>query len=402
MKRKVVIVFLLICGFQLFDLRLISERIANTLSLIAILILSLNILGNLVANKSCSYKFNSLILLFYAGLFINVLYMLINGVSTYNALFVLLNYFGFLFYYFLKQNNYKSSELRKIIFWIAIIVAILMVIQQVFSNKIFFNQLLTHENFIGNRGTVRVRIPGMALIVFTYLYVLSIYIKQKEIKLIIPLIVLFLIPILQGFKSITFVIIIASLYLYKFESESQLFRINIKSLFSTVAIIFGLTLIYVQVSYINELVNSIVFSAFRTIELGEANVRIIAWNYYLISLKSEIWMYITGNGLSMPHNAPEGLFAVDLGIFGFYAQAGLIPSFALIVLMLRGIYLAHSIKSYYIAAFFIYMIMNGFLFNAEMFRVGIFYIYSIILVLLENKINNNKLVRNYKIVINAV
>jgi len=112
-------------------------------------------------------------------------------------------------------------------------------------------------------------------------------------------------------------------------------------------------------------------------------VRVFSFIYYLITIKQEFWMYFTGNGLKIPFKTPKGLFAVDLGIFGFFALAGIIPVYALLKSFIKGVLLSKKLKYLVPSAFFLYILLNSFLFNAEAFRTGIFLVYSISFYLID-------------------
>jgi len=106
---------------------------------------------------------------------------------------------------FQKDRDYvvKENEIINIITGFAFVVSILMIFQQIVKPIQLFNQLALQDSFLDNRGTVRVRIPGMILVVFSYFYFLHNFIKFNKLKHILFAIFFLIVLILQGFRSIT-------------------------------------------------------------------------------------------------------------------------------------------------------------------------------------------------------
>lgn len=379
--KKILFFIILIFGLKLFDLNIVNTTIANGLAVVSFIIILYGII--IKRTNRTSYKFKSLIYLFYFGLFINFIMMYFyNNSSLYDSTFILINYSGLLFYFFLHKYNYSEKMTIKLVFIIAIIVSFLMIIQQIVKPTPLFNQLIFHSNYLDQRGTVRVRIPGMALVVFSYFLYLFKYIKTRKLINIIFSLFFAAVIILQGFRSITLSLFLCSMFLYWYGTDARV-KISIKKIFSFSILAIGVVLIFLQIDYVRNIIEKMFLQVEADKKIGDGNVRIFAFVYYLVVIKNELWMYFTGNGLKIPHKTPEGLFAVDLGIFGFFALAGFIPTYALIKSFIKGILMSKRIKYIIPSTFLLYILINSFLFNAEAFRTGIFHIYAIAFYLIE-------------------
>lgn len=382
MFRIVAFVILLLSGLIIFDLNVISRtdaniiRIIGALYMLIILLITTTNYNNIKIDKNTKY-----ICLFYIGIFINISVMWTAfNVSTYHSFFVTLNFTGFIMYFYLNKFPLNPKTIEKAFIFFAFVVSIIMLVQQIYNTTPMFNQLEFHENFMEQRNTVRVRIPGMALVVIACFYKLENYLKYNKIIDLVSSIFFFIIISTQGFRAIIFVTLLCSLILY--------FKVTKKSIINPNTIRFAMLILVsffalLQVPYLKSIVESLIEATIQTQELGREYIRFYTWDYYLVKIKSEIWMYLTGNGLYQS-TSPIGLFAADLGIWGFYSLAGVLPALSLLIIWIRGIRSTLSSK-HYLSVFFIYVILNAFLFNYEAFRPGIFNIYAIVLFLQTQK-----------------
>ncbi|WP_319502294.1 O-antigen polymerase [uncultured Draconibacterium sp.] len=386
MKRFLLFILLfsvLVSGIKFFDLIILTTTLANSLYLASIGTIILYLILS-IRFKVKLTTFDKGILVFYLGLIINIFVMLLySNLTLYKTFFGTLNLLGFFFYFFLKRLKPDTKTVLQIIIVLSFIVSILMLAQQVVKPFPLFNHLLEHENFLVQRGTVRARIPGMAFVVISCLYYIELYFQKFKLKHIILSLFFYVIIILQGFRSITLAISLCIFILY-FSSIKKRSFFSVRNL-QFILILLIAVIGILQIPYIQGIINGILEAQKNTVEIGSENIRINAAIYYLIEIKKHLWMYITGNGLALPFKTPDGLFAVDLGIWGFYSLAGLVPTIGLLWLLWKGYCLS---PDKFMKLFFLYMLMNAFLFNAEVLRTGIFYIYSVMFYLLEEKNSN--------------
>lgn len=391
--KKYLLLIVLLFGFELFDLNIINTTIAHFLSIVSIIIIAIG----LVFKKEhiLPYRFDKLIYVFFFGIAINIYIMkFYSNLSNYDTFFALLNYFGFLLYFFLHKYNFKENEIINIITGFAFVVSILMIFQQIVKPIQLFNQLALQDSFLDNRGTVRVRIPGMILVVFSYFYFLHNFIKFNKLKHILFAIFFLIVLILQGFRSITISILICSAFVYWYSGKSK-YKITGKKIILLLIILGVSTIIITQVEYLNNILEEMIFQSEKDKKSSFENVRVLGIIYYLSTIKTEFWMYITGSGLRLPFKTPPNLFAVDLGFFGFYAMAGLIPAYAVLKLFIKSFMNAKSVRFIVGAGFFLYLILNCFLFNWEPFRTGIFQVFSLIFYLIDLRLYKEiKIIKN--------
>lgn len=378
--KKIILIFILLFGLRMFDLIIFSPETLNIFITLSTIILIFSI----VLNKRkiiIKQHFKKFIFIFYIGLIINFFVMFfINKLSLYDTLFSTLNYYGFLLYFFLHKYKISKEFLIKLIFIFAGIVASLMLLQQIFSDIPFFNQLIKHQTFMGDRGTIRARIPGMAFVVLScFILFHNLLLKIKLRTIIIFVFFLFMI-FAQGFRSILIAMVLCLFYVYLKGNKNNMF--SFKQIYFL--LLLGLAVFFAfQIEYISNLFNGIFESVERDQNSLDENIRLETWSYYMIMIKTNYWMYFTGNGLKLAFETPENLFAVDLGIFGFYTMAGIIPSLTLLWMFIKGFFIKIDKKYLFITTFFLYVIVNGFLFNAEAFRFGIFMIYSILFYIID-------------------
>ena len=373
--KKIILFLILILGLKLFDLNIVSSTIGNGMTILSFMVVLLGLLFK--KQSGVVYRYSKLIYIFFLGIFLNVIIMLLyNGSSLYDTFFVLINYLGLLLYYFLHKYKYEEKTIFTIIVYIAVIVSLLMIWQNIIKPKPLFNQLIDHPWYLDQRGTVRVRIPGMALVVFTYFYFLNKFLNNNKLKYILFSMFFLAVLVLQGFRSITLTIILCSAYLYWNGGKGKS-KITAKKIFLLFFILISIFIVATQVEYIRNIINEMIFQSIEDKEIGDENVRLYAFIYYLDTIKTEFWMYFTGTGLKIPFETPPGLYAVDLGLFGFFALAGVIPTYALIRLLLKSYKEANNLNYLIVTVFYIYILLNCLMFNAEPFRTGIFHIYSL-------------------------
>lgn len=350
------------------------------------------VLGLIYSNNTIyKLQFKTLIYWFTVGILINIVLMkYYNGSSSYDVFFVLINYFGLLIYFFLHKNNYSKELIVKVFLGFAVIVSFLMIAQQIVRPTPLFNQLERHIWFLYQRGTARVRIPGMALVVFSYFYYLNKFLNKFRVKYIVVAAFFLAVILLQGFRSITLSMLLCSLYLYWLSGDGKR-KITIKKILLLLMVSLVVVVVVTQIPFLNSIVEEMLLQSSVDQKIGDNNIRLFGFKYFLDTIKDQSWMYLTGNGLKLPIEPPLGLFAVDLGLFGFYALAGIIPTIALVLFFIKGIILGKKGEDLAVKTFFVYMFMNCFLFNAEPFRVGIFHIYGIMFYLLDSNFKKKKI-----------
>lgn len=361
----------------MFDLTFVgSTIILNGLAVLSIFFIVVGIsINKLKPTKKQHFK--KPIIIFYLGLLINLIIMYFaNNISIYDSIFSMLNFLGLLLYFFLHKYKFDKNTLLKTTLFFAGIVSLLMIIQQINPDSLLFNQLLTHETFVGNRGIVRVRIPGMAFVVISCFFLFYNFIKKNKLISFAFFIIFFGVIFIQGFRSITISMLICILFIYWKEHKKPI--LSIRNIFLLLLIVVGLFCI-LQIDYINNLFNQLLITTVSDSENLENNIRLETWQYYMLDIKPNLLSYFTGSGLRLPFETPEKLFAVDLGIFGFYTLAGIIPTFALLWIFFKGLFMKIDKEFIFISTFFLYLLINSFLFNAEAFRTGIFLILSICL-----------------------
>jgi hypothetical protein len=384
--KKVLVVIIIILGLKMFDFIIFNTTWLNTFIALSAIIMLISIIISKNTRK-IKTNFKNVILFFYLGIALNFILMFFYyNLSLYDSLFGLINFSGFIFYFFLHKNQYSLTFLAKLGLFIAILVAILMILQQVFSNTPMFNQLINHDHFIGDRGTVRVRIPGMAFVVIAFFIFFYKSIHNYKVLYLVISLAFFVVLMLQGFRSIAVSVIICSIYIYwKSHSINKLFSIKNLYFFLLLPLI---VVFAFQVEYINNIFQGMLDAFIRDQDIGEDNIRLQSWDYYLFAIKTNAWMYFTGNGMKLPFVTPDNLFAVDLGIWGFYALAGFIPTVAILFAFFKGLMIEPNNNFIFINCFFLYILLNCFLFNAEAFRIGIFYIYSMLFYVIDVNIYN--------------
>jgi hypothetical protein len=298
--KKNVLFFIVILGVQFFDLNVVSKSIANGFTLLSAVVI---IFGILIKKKKkyTPFKFKKLIYLFYFGMFINFLMMFFyNGSSLYDSVFVLLNYSGFLLYFYLHRYNYNEKTIISMIVIIALMVSFFMLVQQVIKPIPIFNQLELHPWYLDQRGTARVRIPGMALVVFSYFLYLFKYLKTFKIRYIGINFFFLAILIMQGFRSILLALFICSILLYWYGVEVKN-RISLKKIFSIGLMgMFALFAVF-QIEYLRNIFEEMFLQVEEDQKIGDNNIRVFSFIYYLWVIKNEFWMYFTGNGLKIPY-----------------------------------------------------------------------------------------------------
>jgi len=375
-------------SFEFYDLKFFPTTLANS-GVVACFVWSVfYVVFSKIKVSGLRYK--NLIYLFYVGMFLNLLLMIaIEHVPIYHSFFSLLNYLGFLFYFVLHRIRPSRSIVVRAIFVHAFVVSLLMVFQQLRSETPIFHQLLLHEGFMDNRGTVRVRIPGMAFVVLCAYYCYIQYFVQKRYVFGFLALFLLMIPVLQGFRSITLVLL-ATIGFGYLKMQLSAHRSVSTNLFLIVAVP-AVVAIMISTPYFQEMFFQIKEQIYKDQYLGEHNVRFHAWSYFMGEIKTEWYHYFFGNGLIQRSPAPLGLFSVEMGMFGFYATAGIVPSAALLLMYWKLFRSKCRFLYSYLGLFGLYLLLNSFLFNAEPFRVGITFVYSMVFYLSDLSVLDDKL-----------
>jgi hypothetical protein len=341
----------------------------------------------MIVAKREELRFRNAIILFFLGIFSNIISAYVNqGQGPYET-FLSFNYYYFiLVYFFLHYFKFTREYIEKVIIVFALIYSILYIIQVEVYPYQFMN-----VDMNPSRGTIRLRIEGNGFLMLAYFLMLNRYFLNRKLKDVLLALGFFIILLMGGFRTLTFMALILSALMFlkvvPFNIRNYALLVFIGLLF------FGLF----QFKGTGEILNGMVGATEELTQQGEKYIRVTELKYFLQEYPQNILYYIFGGGLPGSSSVyayqmgsvayDEGLFWVDLGLIGFYIIVGAVALCGLLWYTIKAILIKLPTDRIYLNFYFLYLLVVSFT-TMEIFREGIFVVEAIGLYMIDISLEN--------------
>ena len=378
MKKSILILLLLfsIHFWGLIYLPLDSYNITNA---ICLLILGFSFF-RIIQKKGLQFK--NAIILFFIGIILNIFSAYVNqGQNPLQTIIAFGCFYFILFYFFLHDIKISRKFLENIIIIFAILYSLLYIIQVLVYPYAIFHFLPPDAD-----ETLRLSIEGNGFLMLTYLLMLNRYLLNFRLINLLFALVLFIILLMGGFRTLTFGALLISAIMYL-----KLTRLSAKNI---VLLVF-LVLLFVgmfQLKLTSNILDTMVDNSEKQLELGNSYIRITEFDYFFNKYPVNRSVYILGGG--MPGGIGTygrymdlieqsyGFYWSDLGIFGFYIIIGIIALLGVLWYTIKAIFIKLTQNNLYLNFYFAYLLIVSFT-TMEIYRPGIFAVEAIALYLID-------------------
>jgi hypothetical protein len=321
-RSKVLIVLLIILtAISFFQLSALGEQFFKIGELAGIFIIVFLWALTLFYDKSNSFKhnFNYPLILIFFGVFLSM-FMASSGHDQdfyITAIAQRMMYF-YLLYFLLHNLRIRQNSIEKIILGIAILYALLFMIQFIIYPKIIFETRIEQE-----RGTLRIFLPGLSFLIISYFYSINKILLKHKFIFLIPALLFLVIFILLGTRQILFSVLFVTLLNIIFSGT-----FTSKFIITPLLVICIFTLYFMFQNVFDELLQ---VTKEQSTEWTD-DPRVKAAQYFLDDFYPNRIAYITGNGahsLNSPYGVQiesvkinKGLYQSDIGILGDFTKYG--------------------------------------------------------------------------------
>lgn len=257
------------------------------------------------------------------------------------------------FFFFLIAFNVNEKTLIRLLLIMAILFSTIYIIA-------FFSPSITNSKMIEERGTLRISLPGILLIIVGAFYSLDMVIERKNYYYIILLALFVANILLTGTRIIigSFSILIL-LFIFRSIRAKKIF-----SLFTVIALFISTVVTF---SDILEYVFVLVDATFRGDE-GNYQIRLTAISLYFSEFFRNDLSYFIGNGFASEHSSygqrilylknNYGVYQSDIGIVGDYVKYGLIYIICVLFVLYKSI-VNSSYKNGYLFYSFLFILLSS-------------------------------------------
>lgn len=279
----------------------------------------------------------------------------------------------FLLYYILVIANISKDIIIRFIITFACIYMVIFSLQLL----IFPTAIVPLGNTTEfDRGFLRLRLEGVGFVTLAGFYFLNKYLVERNLLPLVAYFVCFIFVFILGFRTLMLTYIFSSLLLIVLVNKKFT---NV--LYMTIPIFFLLILVF-QIDFFSDFINESIYTTVDQFNDGENYIRFLTFDFLFKNVNENWITIILGNGQPFVGTSygnyvgiygakVMGFIAADLGLLGFVFNYGLITCFIFLYIFIKGIRTKIEVDSFYIKAFFIYLIISSFT-TAEIYRAGMF------------------------------
>lgn len=352
-------ILILVIASSVFFFRIVflSKNQIYIIQFATILFLFLIILMQTIYWKIPLYKqsFTTPVFLIFAGVFLSMLTAKVSHNQGFGiSLWAQRSMYFYVFYFVLHILKVPIKTLEKIIIISGVIYAFAFLIQYFAFPKVIFDVRQGVE-----RGTIRIFLPGLAIMNLAYFIALTRIIFKNALNYIPYILLFFCIYILTGTRSMiagpTIVTILVLILSNKIKSKALI-------IFLVISIV-GTTYYMFQ-----DIITNLVSISQEQTAHSEEDIRVRAAKFFLTDFFPNKIAYITGNGeghqaspFGLAINAFKinyGYYQSDIGIIGEYTKYGAFFVLGVVILLYKGIFFSAEPRYQYIRYFFILTLIS--------------------------------------------
>jgi len=381
-KQLSIVILLILCSVHLFKSTALGYSTSIAIDAVSFLfMMSICIFKPTQATyKGAFYTYPVFLFCVGIGLSIVTTYMT-RGQGPFHT-FVAYHSYYFILLYFVFRNYLPSLKNVEIAICILGILYICLHFMQyvLYPNELFITK------FIEDRGSLRFKIEGGALLSVFHLFSLNKYMVNKRLIYLFMYILSLVVILMQGYRTLLLAYLICALLM-----SILITKFNGKSLLRIITVLVSLFIVVATSAFLLNILNEMAKSTEYDFGIGSINIRLEALRFYFGSYMREWYYFVIGGG--MPNSESKygdyiwkcnemGLYWEDIGFLGFYCVNGLVVSAGYLWIMIRSVRLKCRKEFLYAKFFMIYLLLCS-LTTMEMFRNGVFGVVALSMYILE-------------------
>lgn len=334
--------------------------------------------------------YRKIFLLIFVGILASMVSCMINrGQSIIDSIKAMPNYFGLLFYFFLKWRKFKLTTVQSALVWLVIVFDLLYIAQYYLIdygiNFLNIEDWMLSDSTEGNR--LRVMSSGLYSLGMFY-GIVQWYITHKN-KYLALFIVGAFIMLLTGYRQFLVSSLVALLFMiYKLDK-----RVKLKHIGFVAAIVVVGYVLY-QIPAVQGKIAGMIERNDTGASLDNKDyIRVIQWEFFNHEYFKNGWEHFFGSGLPLPGAksgfgkyfqtlTDQGLQYVDWGIIGVSWMLGVLTFVGYVWMSLAAILKRVPSVYLYISLWYIFLLSSS-ITNWEFFRDGNFLVHAMALYIIE-------------------
>ena len=334
--------------------------------------------------------YRKIFLLIFVGILASMVSCMINrGQSIIDSIKAMPNYFGLLFYFFLKWRKFKLTTVQSALVWLIIVFDILYIAQYYLIdygiNFLNIDDWMLSDSTEGNR--LRVMSSGLYSLGMFY-GIVQWYITHKN-KYLALFIVGAFIMLLTGYRQFLVSSFVALLFMiYKLDK-----RVKLKHIGFVAAIVVVGYVLY-QIPAVQGKIAGMIERNDTGASLDNKDyIRVIQWEFFNHDYFKNGWEHFFGSGLPLSGAnsgfgkyfqtlTDQGLQYVDWGIIGVSWMLGILTFVGYVWMSLAAISKRVPSVYLYISLWYIFLLSSS-ITNWEFFRDGNFLVHAMALYIIE-------------------
>ena len=334
--------------------------------------------------------YRKIFLLIFVGILASMVSCMINrGQSIIDSIKAMPNYFGLLFYFFLKWRKFKLTTVQSALVWLVIVFDLLYIAQYYLIgygiNFLNIEDWMLSDSTEGNR--LRVMSSGLYSLGMFY-GIVQWYITHKN-KYLALFIVGAFIMLLTGYRQFLVSSFVALLFMiYKLDKRVKLKHIG----FVAAIVVFGYVLY--QIPAVQGKIAGMIERNDTGASLDNKDyIRVIQWEFFNHDYFKNGWEHFFGSGLPLSGAnsgfgkyfqtlTDQGLQYVDWGIIGVSWMLGILTFVGYVWMSLAAISKRVPSVYLYISLWYIFLLSSS-ITNWEFFRDGNFLVHAMALYIIE-------------------
>lgn len=334
--------------------------------------------------------YRKIFLVIFVGILASMVSCMINrGQSIIDSIKAMPNYFGLLFYFFLKWRKFKLTTVQSALVWLIIVFDILYIAQYYLIdygiNFLNIDDWMLSDSTEGNR--LRVMSSGLYSLGMFY-GIVQWYITHKN-KYLALFIVGAFVMLLTGYRQFLVSTLVALLFMiYKLDK-----RVKLKHIGFVAAIVVVGYVLY-QIPAVQGKIAGMIERNDTGASLDNKDyIRVIQWEFFNHEYFKNGWEHFFGSGLPLPGAksgfgkyfqtlTDQGLQYVDWGIIGASWMLGVLTFVGYVWMSLAAILKRVPSGYLYISLWYIFLLSSS-ITNWEFFRDGNFLVHAMALYIIE-------------------
>ena len=334
--------------------------------------------------------YRKIFLVIFVGILASMVSCMINrGQSIIDSIKAMPNYFGLLFYFFLKWRKFKLTTVQSALVWLIIVFDILYIAQYYLIdygiNFLNIDDWMLSDSTEGNR--LRVMSSGLYSLGMFY-GIVQWYITHKN-KYLALFIVGAFVMLLTGYRQFLVSTLVALLFMiYKLDK-----RVKLKHIGFVAAIVVVGYVLY-QIPAVQGKIAGMIERNDTGASLDNKDyIRVIQWEFFNHEYFKNGWEHFFGSGLPLPGAksgfgkyfqtlTDQGLQYVDWGIIGVSWMLGVLTFVGYVWMSLAAILKRVPSVYLYISLWYIFLLSSS-ITNWEFFRDGNFLVHAMALYIIE-------------------